>query len=187
MNGLENSLDIYLDHRSDDCFGKIQEALSCLARRDQGFNLLGNGAYLNQGTRRGTQIDLSSSVLEDHSQFSKCYQPIVDETAMIPPQLALVRKLYGFAAQQSAIAPTALLGLATPDYGEMGSSFFNLDDEQRAFVATNFYQWEEGLTEYLVFAGHIQDPAAQKAAAKAGKEGSGGAVHIARPKEILEA
>lgn len=54
MNGLENSLDIYLDHRSDDCFAKVQTELSCLARRDQGFNLLGNGAYLNQGTRKGT-------------------------------------------------------------------------------------------------------------------------------------
>lgn len=66
MNGLENTLDIYLDHRSDECFGKVQDALSTLARRDQGFNLLGNGLYLNQGTRRGTQIDLSSSALEDH-------------------------------------------------------------------------------------------------------------------------
>jgi hypothetical protein len=41
---------------------------------------------------------------------------------------------------------------------------------------------EEGLTEYLVFAGHIPDPAA-----KAGGEESGRTVHIARPKEILEA
>ena len=69
----------------------------------------------------------------------------------------------------------------------MACSFLSLDDEQRSFIATNFYQLEEGLTEYLVFAGHIPDPAAQKAAAKAGGAGSGGAVHIARPKEILEA
>lgn len=65
MNGLENTLDIYLDHRSDDCFAKIQEALNNLARRDAGFNLLGNGYYLNQGTRRGTQIEVCSSLLED--------------------------------------------------------------------------------------------------------------------------
>ena len=52
MNGLENALDIYLDHKSDDNFGKVQEALSSLARRDHGFNLLGNGLYLNQGSRR---------------------------------------------------------------------------------------------------------------------------------------
>ena len=51
MNGLENALDIYLDHKSDENFAKVQEVLNCLARRDHGFNLLGNGAYLNQGTR----------------------------------------------------------------------------------------------------------------------------------------
>lgn len=47
MNGLENTLDIYLDHRSDDCFAKIQAEMSNLCRVDQGFNLLGNGVYLN--------------------------------------------------------------------------------------------------------------------------------------------
>ena len=73
MNGLENALDIYLDHRSDDCFAKVQETVSALARRDPGFNLLGNGLYLNQGTRRGTQIDLAASVLEDSDQFSRCF------------------------------------------------------------------------------------------------------------------
>ena len=106
---------------------------------------------------------------------------------MVPPQLGLVRRLYGFAAHEPARAPAGLLSLATPDYGQMACSFLNLDDEQRSFIATNFYQLEEGLTEYLVFAGHIPDPAAQKAAAKAGGASAGGTVHIARPKEILEA
>jgi hypothetical protein len=58
---------------------------------------------------------------------------------MIPPQLALVRRLYGFSAQQAVRAPTALLSVASPDYNEMSCSFLNLDDEQRAFIATNFY------------------------------------------------
>ena len=53
----------------------------------------------------------------------------------------------------------------------MACSFLSLDDEQRSFIATNFYQLEEGLTEYLVFAGHIPDPAVQKAAAGKGKDG----------------
>jgi len=63
MNGLENALDIYLDHKSDDNFAKVQEALNSLARRDHGFNLLGNGLYLNQGSRRAKQIDSTSPVL----------------------------------------------------------------------------------------------------------------------------
>ena len=46
MNGCENALDIYLDHNSDDNFAKVQDAMTSLARRDLGFNLLGNGFYM---------------------------------------------------------------------------------------------------------------------------------------------
>jgi hypothetical protein len=46
-----------MDHRSDDCFAKIQSEMFQLARIDQGFNLLGNGIYLNQGTRKAMEID----------------------------------------------------------------------------------------------------------------------------------
>ena len=51
MNGLENSLDIYLHERSDENFAKVQDVVNCLAKRDHGFNLLGNGLYLSQGSR----------------------------------------------------------------------------------------------------------------------------------------
>jgi len=47
--------------------------------------------------------------------------------------------------------------LATPDYREMSCSFLNLDDEQRAFVATNFYQLDDGVNEYLIFNGLVPD------------------------------
>lgn len=47
MNGLENALDIYLRHKSDANFSKVYEQLNALARRDHGFNLLGNGLYLS--------------------------------------------------------------------------------------------------------------------------------------------
>jgi hypothetical protein len=73
MNGLEQALDIYLDHKSDSNFSKIQREISALARRDHGFNLLGNGHYLCQGTWRATEIDPSSPMLRDFSQFDLCY------------------------------------------------------------------------------------------------------------------
>ena len=63
MNGLENALDIYLDHKSDENFAKVQEALNCLAKRDHGFNLLGNGLYLNQGSSEALLVDSTSPIL----------------------------------------------------------------------------------------------------------------------------
>jgi len=162
MNGLENALDIYLDHKSDENFAKVQEALNCLAKRDHGFNLLGNGAYLNQGTREALKIDSTSPILSDYDQFNHCYQPMVDENALVPPQLALVRRLYGRAAQRERRASAASLSLAMPDYREMNCSFLNLDDEQRAFIATNFYQLDDGVNEYLVFHGLVADQSAQR-------------------------
>ena len=49
-----------------------------------------------------------------------------------------------------------------PDYHEMNCSFLNLDDEQRAFIATNFYQLDEGVNEYLVFQGLVPDSSGQR-------------------------
>jgi hypothetical protein len=73
INGLENTLEIYLDHRSDDCFAKIQSEMFSLARIDQGFNLLGNGIYLNQGTRKAMEIDPARLMLQDYDEFEACY------------------------------------------------------------------------------------------------------------------
>ena len=66
MNGLENALDIYLRHKSDANFSKVYEQLNTLARRDHGFNLLGNGLYLSQGSRNAKQVDPTSPILRDH-------------------------------------------------------------------------------------------------------------------------
>ena len=40
---------------------------------------------------------------------------------------------------------------ATPCYGHLHSSFFNMSDTERAFMASNFYTLDEGLREYLIF------------------------------------
>ncbi len=85
MNGLESALEIYLDRHSDSNFAKVQEAINTLARRGNCFNLLGNGTYLSQGTRSASQIDPTSPLLRDHDQFALCYQPMVDENALVPP------------------------------------------------------------------------------------------------------
>jgi hypothetical protein len=126
-----------------------------LARIDQGFNLLGNGIYLNQGTRKAMEIDPARLMLQDYDEFEACYQPLIDENALVPPQLALVRRLYGNSARKMNYARSACPNLAIPKYSDMDCSFFNLDDEQRSFIATNFYQTQESMTEYLIFSGLI--------------------------------
>lgn len=81
-----------------------------------------------------------------------------------------------------------MLHLAAPGYSEMSSSFFNLDDEQRAFIATNFYQLEETLNDYLLIEGLV--PEDTKPGGKTAPEGSKTVqktIHITRPREILQA
>ena len=65
----------------------------------------------------------------------------------------------------------------------MSESFLNLDDEQRTFLASNFQQLEEGVTEYLVLQGLVPDPNA----ARARNEGGKPTIHISRPGDILKA
>jgi hypothetical protein len=85
MNGLEQAFDIYLDHNSNANFAKVQNEIFTLSRRDHGFNLLGNGMYISQGTRHAADIDPGAPMLRDYAQFDKCYQPIIDENALVPP------------------------------------------------------------------------------------------------------
>ena len=47
INGLENALDIYLEHRSDQNFAKIKNAIDSFNNKQSIFNMLGNGYYLN--------------------------------------------------------------------------------------------------------------------------------------------
>jgi len=183
MNGLEQALDIYLDHKSDASFAKVQAEISTLARRDHGFNLLGNGQYLCQGARLASDLDPSSPLLRDSAEFARCYQPVVDEQALVPPQLGLVRKLYGRTAQREARTSAARACAQVLDYSCMRASFLNLDDEQRAFLASNFQQLEESVTAYLVLQGLIPDPSASRAGANGAKQ----TIHISRPVDILQA
>lgn len=185
MNGVENALDIYLDHNSQDNFAKVQEVQATLARRDHGFNLLGNGHYLNQGARAARDVDSASPLLRDHDEFLKCYQPVIDETALIPSQLTLVRRLYGRESRLRSKAQPAVLNQALPSYWRMDGTFFNMDDEQRSFLATNFHQLDEGLEEYLVFEGLIEDRNRGAATSDENGRSEPQAFHIARPKDIL--
>jgi hypothetical protein len=79
VNGMEQGLDIYLEHRSDSNFAKLSREIAALARRDHGFNLLGNGYYLCQGSTKGIDVDPSAHMLCDYTQFDLCYQPMIDE------------------------------------------------------------------------------------------------------------
>lgn len=54
---------------------------------------------------------------------------MVDENALVPPKLPLIRRLYGIAGHKPVKADSGALCLATPDYREMSSSFLNMDDE----------------------------------------------------------
>lgn len=47
VNGVDSAIDLYLEQRNDENFGKVMAAQALISRRDHGINLLGNGHYLN--------------------------------------------------------------------------------------------------------------------------------------------
>ena len=110
---------------------------------------------------------------------------MIDETALIPSQLTLVRRLYGRASRQRAQVRPSVLSQALPSYWRMSGTFFNMDDEQRSFLATNFHQLDEGLEEYLIFEGLIEDKNRAAASDENGRS-EPQAFHIVRPRDILQ-
>ena len=78
----------------------------------------------------------------------------------------------------------AALSLALPSYWKMNGSFFNMDDEQRSFLATNFHQLDEGLEEYLIFEELIEDKSG--AGATSDDKGRSEPSVVARPREVLQ-
>lgn len=152
---------------------------------------MGNGFYLNQGLRNSNQIDPSSPVLRDNDEFAKCYQPVVDEQALVPPQIDLVRRLYGNSARSFSQTRAGALYIALTGYSNLNTSFLNLDDEQRRHISTNFNLLEPSpdcdrlqgsVTEYLVWRGLIQPPAKERAANRSeGGKAKDKTIHITRP------
>lgn len=101
---------------------------------------------------------------------------------MIPPKFSLVRKLFGQnALRQPRQVPSAAYA-RIPHYLDLKDSFLNVDDEQRTFLASNFQQLEEAVSEYLVFNKLIPDPFRQPKT----QEGKP-VVHISRPADVLKA
>lgn len=65
----------------------------------------------------------------------------------------------------------------------MQSAFFNMDDDQRAFISSNYQQLDDTVNSYLILQGLISDPT--KKPVKGDKAETKLIIH--RPLEILQA
>lgn len=45
----------------------------------------------------------------------------------------------------------ALIQSKIGDYKYLNSAFYNMDDEQRSFISSNYQQQEDEINDYLVF------------------------------------
>lgn len=173
LNGIDSALELYIEKRNGECFAKVQAMQAACARRDSGFNLLGNGFYMHQGTRGARMLDPSTAMLKDHTEFIKGYEPVMQERAMVPRRITLIHKLYGREARITTNARPGFLSQSVLCYGALRGSFFNLSDKERAFLASNFYQLDDGLKEYLLHKQLIPGPKQLDV--------------VERPKEVLAA
>lgn len=82
---------------------------------------------------------------------------------MVPKKVSLVRRLFGKEGSLVKKARPAILSQSVPHYGHLGGLFFNMSDTERTFLASNFYQLDDGLKEYLIHKGAIQDKSAKPA------------------------
>ena len=70
---------------------------------------------------------------------------------MIPHEISLIRRLYGKDARIRTMARPSALYQSIPCYEHLYSTFFNMSDDERAFLGANFHSLDDGLREYLVF------------------------------------
>ena len=116
---------------------------------------------------------------EDNSDFMEQYQPVIDEQALVPPQITLIRRMYGLPARKDPFATPGCISQMIPDYSALNPSFFNMDDKQRSFIATNFYNIDEDLRDYLILQEVLPDPNAKPGNEKEGQ------IFIIHPKDVL--
>lgn len=83
-------------------------------------------------------------------------QPVIDEHCLIPKEVRVVQKLYGY----SAMAANRDL---TIGYSELiAGAFYNMDDESRSKLGSTFEDADESIEEYLQFKELAANPNQQK-------------------------
>lgn len=166
LYGLETLLDTYFDKKNEEMFNKVRQIKRALIKRDRGLPMLSNGYSLNQSCINASYIDLNITAFNDNQDFFKSYTTIIDEESLMPPHLEIIRKNFGVNSLVESRNHFILLMPSINNYSNLVrillfimqmNCFFNVNDKERQYAFTNFYQVDESYKEYLSYMKGIND------------------------------
>ena len=70
----------------------------------------------------------------------------------------MLRRVYGVCSDMDSMSRDCLLDPWLSNYANLQNSFFNLDDQSRSFIGTNFPQIDETIKSYLIYKGILEAP-----------------------------
>ena len=86
------------------------------------------------------------------------YHPMIDERALIPKEINMMQRVYGFNSDFDAMSRSNLLNNWMCNYAKLQNAFINLNDKDRNFIGSNFTQVDEIVQHYLIYKGILEKP-----------------------------
>ena len=68
----------------------------------------------------------------------QAYHPVIDERALIPKQVNMIQRIYGISSDLDSSSRDCLLDSWMNNYSDLQNIFYNLDDNERSIIGTNF-------------------------------------------------
>lgn len=152
MNGLENILDLYRDKGEDEYFHKVTDVRELATKRQPGLILnLRNGFYVTQAGISARYMAAQSNDQREFEQFMQSYKPVVDERELVPREVNITKRIFGYTASLDLLSKDSLMNRYMRDYNNLENAFYNMDDRQRAMIGTNFGQGDPVVDDFLVY------------------------------------
>jgi len=147
LNGVENQMQFNLSKSDDEYFSKLQILRETIVRCNQAQICLlrSNGNFISQTSIAPCDIEFTKGYYEEFDDFAQQQQTVIDESAMIPKEVRVLRKIYGYSSQFNNRDTTAGYQCL------LRSAFYNMDDKQRSQLASTFEQYDEVIHDYLKF------------------------------------
>ena len=110
-----------------------------------------NGFYVTQAGISARYMAAQSNDQREFEQFMQSYKPVVDERELVPREVNITKRIFGYTASLDLLSKDSLMNRYMRDYNNLENAFYNMDDRQRAMIGTNFGQGDPVVDDFLVY------------------------------------
>ena len=83
---------------------------------------------------------------------------MVDERELVPREVNITRRIFGQTASLDLLSRDCLMNGYMRDYNNLENIFYNMDDNQRAVIGTNFTQSSDPVVRDFLIYKQLVDP-----------------------------